>query len=88
MQELSHALRVGKAGGGLIRICSSLNGWGNGIQTVLVTNSDFDPVLLVNDNDQVRSSWQADARMIKAHLAFGARAKLTYRCMADRVRPE
>ena len=44
------------------------------MQTVMTTNNAFDSVLLVDDNNNVLSAWEADASTIASYLATGAAA--------------
>lgn len=44
------------------------------MHTVMVTNSAFDSILLVNDRDEVVSAWEADERVIADYLRHGDRA--------------
>lgn len=44
------------------------------MHTVMATSSDFDSILLVDENDRVLSAWQADDQMVKTYLAIGSHA--------------
>ena len=43
--------------------------------TVMATNTDFDSILVVDDDDRVLSAWQADNQMIRTFLEIGAYAE-------------
>lgn len=44
------------------------------MQTVIVTNNAYDTILLVDENDVVRSRWDATKQLVLGYVANGANA--------------